>query len=133
MEMMAWVRHCGHVAMLLLATAGGPASGAPLALRPGMGGVADFGAIRCETLTVMYPAGPNGVRQAVLYWTEGYVYARTGQTMDAFLARRPHEVPWDFERLTGHVVAFCAAQPDALVAMAVEDLWVRLGGASPAP
>jgi hypothetical protein len=59
---------------------------APLALRPGMGGVPDLGAIRCETFNAMYPAGPNGLRQAILYWMEGYVYARTGKTMDEFLA-----------------------------------------------
>ena len=42
-----------------------------LALRPGMGGVPDLGAIRCETFTKILPEGPRGFRQAVLTWATG--------------------------------------------------------------
>jgi hypothetical protein len=102
-----------------------PAVAAPLALRPGMGGVPDLGAIRCETFNAMYPAGPNGLRQAILYWTEGYVYAKTGKTMDEFLASPGMDI-WDFGTLTDHVVAFCQAQPEVPVPLAVMDLWARM-------
>lgn len=106
-----------------------PSLAAPLALRPGMGGVPDLGAIRCETFNEMYPSGPNGLRQAILYWTEGYVYAQTGKTMDEFLAS-PGKGSWDFGALTDHIVQFCRARPEAPVPLAVIDLWTRMNSGS---
>ena len=38
----------------------------PLTLRPGMTGVPDLGAIKCEMFVHMYPNGPTGMSQAVL-------------------------------------------------------------------
>jgi hypothetical protein len=94
-----------------------------------MGGVPDLGAIRCETFNAMYPAGPNGLRQAILYWTEGYVYAQTGKTMDEVLASPGMQV-WDFGTLTDHIVRFCKARPEAPVPLAVIDLWARMNAGS---
>lgn len=105
-----------------------PAVAAPLALHPGMGGVANLGAIRCATYNDMYPAGPTGLRQATLYWTDGYVYARTGHTLDEFLAGRTDADAWTFDTLTGHVVDYCSTHPDRPVSAAVDDLWAKLGG-----
>ncbi len=114
---------------IIAAGVGAPSLAAPLALRPGMGGVPDLGAIRCETFNEMYPAGPNGLRQAILYWTEGYVYAQTGKTMDEFLASPGMDI-WNFGTLTDHIVEFCKAQPDAPVPLAVIDLWGRISSGS---
>lgn len=108
---------------------GTPLQAAPLALYPGMGGVPDMGAIRCETFNAMYPNGPNGLRQAILYWTEGYVYAQTGKTLDEVLAS-PGIGTWNFTTLTDHIVEFCRAQPDVPVPLAVIDLWGRINSGS---
>jgi len=121
---------CGvALAGFVAAAMSSPSLAAPLALRPGMGGVPDLGAIRCETFNEMYPAGPNGLRQAILYWTEGYVYAQTGKTMDEFLASPGMDI-WDFGTLTDHIVEFCKAQPEAPVPLAVKDLWTRMSPGS---
>jgi hypothetical protein len=112
--------------LMMLAAHAAPAATGKLALRPGMGGVPDIGAIACATFNDMYPAGPSGVRQAVLYWTEGFVFAKTGRSIDEQLAAVGGD--WDFESLTGHVVGFCAAHPEMPVSAAVVDLWGRIGG-----
>jgi hypothetical protein len=102
----------------------------PLEMRPGMGGVGDIGAMSCQAFSVMHSKGQSGSRQAVLYWTEGLVFARTGKSMDSFLAGLPDGgAAWNFESLTGHVVDWCEAHPEAPVNAAVEDLWRALGGA----
>ena len=99
----------------------------PLKLRPGMTGVPDLGAIDCATFNVMHPAGPVGMEQAVLTWAEGYFYARSGKTLDEILALQPAtSSDWNFDRLTGHLVAYCAANPQAPVPDAVADLWQQL-------
>ena len=121
---------CGTTLAALVAVGiGAPLQAAPLALHPGMGGVPDLGAIRCETFNEMYPAGPNGLRQAILYWTEGYVYAQTGKTLDEVLAS-PGMSAWNFGTLTDHIVEFCKARPDAPVPLAVIDLWTRISSGS---
>ncbi len=100
---------------------------AELTLRPGMTGVADLGAIRCATFNQMHPAGPTGMEQAVLTWAQGYFYGLSGQTMDEILAALPASgKAWNFDTLTGHIVAFCAAQPDAGIPDAVANLWAQL-------
>lgn len=100
------------------------AAAGPLKLRPGMTGVADLGAIDCAMFNHMYPAGPTGMEQAVLTWAEGYFYARSGRTMDELLAAQPPGArDWDFDALTGHIVAFCADRPEAPLPAAVQDLW----------
>jgi len=114
------------LAVLLLAGIGALAAAGPITLKPGMTGVPDLGAIRCATYTAMYPNGPNGLRQATLYWTEGYVYARTGLSLDEFLTGRADAADWTFESLTGHVLAFCEAHAEDRVRTAVDDLWTRL-------
>ena len=109
-----------------LAAAAGAAQ--KLTLRPGMTGVPDLGAISCATLTHMHPAGPTGTEQALLTWAQGYLYARTGQTMDEILAGLPADAPaWTFDRLAGHLVEFCAANPEAQVPEAAADLARALG------
>lgn len=117
------------LAVLVAVGVSTPLQAAPLALYPGMGGVPDLGAIRCATFNDMYPNGPNGLRQAILYWTEGYVYAQTGKTIDEVLAS-PGMGTWNFETLTDHIVEFCRAQPDAPVPLAVIDLWDRINSGS---
>jgi len=98
-----------------------------LQLRPGMTGVPDLGAIDCATFNHIYPAGPTGMEQAVLYWAEGWLYARSGLTMDELLsAQAPGSRAWDFDALTGHIVDFCAAHPDRPLPAAVADLWQLL-------
>jgi hypothetical protein len=123
-----------HSARLLAATgfaaaavlALSAATAGKLALKPGMGGVPDLGAIQCKTFNAMYPSGPTGLRQSILYYTEGYVYARTGKTMDDFLASVPRPEQWNFETLTGEIVSFCLANPEVPVPIAVADLLGRL-------
>ncbi len=98
-----------------------------LTLRPGMTGVPDLGAIRCETFNHMYPNGPTGMEQAILTWAGGYFYGKTGLTIDEILARQSPESPdWDFDSLTGHIVEYCAAHPEAPVPSAIANLWQRL-------
>lgn len=107
---------------VLLLSAGAVAGG--LQLRPGMTGVPDLGAIDCATFNRIYPAGPTGMSQAVLYWAEGWLHARSGMTVDELLAAQPPGGPdWDFDALTGHIVDFCAAQPEAPLPAAVAELW----------
>lgn len=116
-------RHAAATALATALLAAGIARGAePLALRPGMGGVADPGAMSCAQLDEAYPAGPTGFRQMLLYWSEGYVYARTRLTMDAALARAVGG-PWTFDTLTDRLLAFCRDNPQANVAAAVDDWW----------
>lgn len=99
----------------------------PLRLRPGMTGVADLGAITCETFSHMYPNGPTGMSQAVLTWAQGYFYALSGgQTTDQILEKLPADSGWDFDSLTGHMVRYCQAHPEAGVPEAVESLWSAL-------
>lgn len=98
-----------------------------LTLRPGMGGVPDLGAIRCETFTKILPEGPIGFRQAVLTWAEGYIYGKSGQTIDEVLASLPAGSPdWTFDTLTDHIVGYCTSNPAAPLPVAVQDLWARL-------
>ena len=120
----------GHVHLalvMLLATLSPIAQAAdPLTLKPGMVGVPDLGALQCETFNQMYPNGPTGMRQAVLTWAQGYFFARSGKTTDAILADLPADSTWDFDSLSGHLVAYCEATPDASVPEAVADLWSSL-------
>lgn len=106
------------VAALSVATAKGFAE--PFRLRAGMGGLADPGAATCGYLNGLYEGGPTGFRQMLLYWSEGYLYGRTGKTLDQLLATAPGA--WTFDSLTGRLVAFCAANPEAGVPAAAEDL-----------
>lgn len=113
-------------ALLALGAAG---AAEPFRLRPGMGGLADPGAVTCGYLNGLYEGGPTGFRQMLLYWTEGYFFAKSGQTLDQVLATAPGG-PWTFDSLTGRLVEFCAANPGAPVPAAAEDLWRTL---QPAP
>ena len=114
------------VAAALLA---GATAQAGVELREGMGGVADLGATRCDFYAYIHPNGPTGFNQAVLYWLEGYVHARTGKNLDAFLAGVPGGDRWTFDGIGQHVLDYCTANPKATVADGVLDLWQRIGGA----
>ena len=116
------------VAAALLAGTGAQAG---IQLREGMGGVADLGATRCDFYAYIHPNGPTGFNQSVLYWLEGYVHARTGQNLDAFLAGVPDGNRWTFDRIGQHVLDYCTANPKATVADGVVDLWGRMGGNPP--
>jgi hypothetical protein len=94
----------------------------------GMGGVADLGATRCDYYVYIHPNGPAGFNQAVLYWLEGYVYARTGKAIDAFLAGAPDSGRWTFDSIGQHVLDYCTKHPQATVADGVADLWNRMQG-----
>jgi hypothetical protein len=125
------MRRRGRLALAaLLAALAGPAVAGHLDLRPGMGGVGDVGAMSCQAFGIMHAKGQSGSRQAVLYWTEGLVFARSGKGLEAYLSGLPDGgARWNFESLTGHVVDWCAAHPQAPVSAAVEDLWQALGAA----
>lgn len=97
----------------------------PLKLRPGMGGLADPGAITCEYFNYIYEEGPTGWRQMLLYWTEGYIYGKSGRTIDQVRETAPGG-PWTFDTLTDHLVGFCRQNPQAGVSAAAEDLWRQL-------
>ncbi len=98
----------------------------PLTLKPGMTGVADLGAIKCEIFANMYPNGPTGMSQAVLTWAQGYFYGLTGKTTDEILVQLPEDSPWNFDTLTGHILAYCEEYPEEPLPEAVKDLWSAL-------
>ena len=95
-----------------------------LKLRLGMTGLADLGAISCETYNAMYPNGPTGMRQASLYYAEGYLLAKTDRHIDELLAGKSEE--WTFDSLTDVVVNYCADHPDVPVSRAIQELAERL-------
>jgi len=106
----------------------GGVSAGPLTLRPGMTGVPDLGAIRCKVFNAMYPDGPTGMRQAALTWAEGYLYARSGKTMNGVLKQLgPGNGSRNFDGLTGHIVRYCASNPEAMFPAAVQSLARTLG------
>ncbi len=104
-----------------------------LKLHPGMVGVADIGASSCELFTEMHYNGPTGMQHNVLTWVQGYVYAKTGSTIDATLAKMPAENGWDFDSLSAVFVDYCKANPDAKVAEAGVTLWSILAEGNSAP
>lgn len=99
------------------------ALGAKLRVPAGMGGVADIGAIPCSVFNEMLVIGPKGTRLSLLTWANGFLYAKHGKTLDelADAAAAEGEV-WEFDRLTDHLVDFCAANPEAVTRDAVIDL-----------
>lgn len=103
-----------------LSVATGAAAAEPFRLRAGMGGLADPGAATCGYLNGLYEGGPTGFRQMLLYWSEGYLYGKTGKTLDQLLAGAPGS--WTFDSLTGRLVDFCVANPEAGIPAAAEDL-----------
>jgi len=111
-----------------LCTAGPAALADPVGLREGMGGVADMGATKCDYYAYIHPNGPSGFDQAVLYWFQGYVHARTGKAINTFLGEVPDGQRWTFERIGRHVLDYCTANPDRTVADGVTDLWNRMSG-----
>jgi hypothetical protein len=117
-----------HVIAIVLVLAGAAAPAGPIRLHEGMGGVANLGATKCDYYAYIHPNGPTGFNQATLYWFEGYVYARSGKTLDAWLDTVPGGDQWTFDRIGGHVLDYCTANPDATVADAVADLWTRISG-----
>ena len=124
-------RGLAPAALIGLALAAAPASADPVRLREGMGGVDDMGATKCDYYAYIHPNGPSGFDQAVLYWFQGYVHARTGKPINAFLAEVPDGSRWTFERIGAHVLDYCAANPGRTVADGVTDLWGRVTGGQP--
>ncbi len=117
---------------------GAPFSGSaladgPLKLHPGMMGVADIGAADCALFNEMHPNGPAGMEHHVLTWAEGYIYAKSGKTIDGVLEGLPADNGWDFDSLTGYIVDYCAANPDEKVAQAAAALWTTLSEGARAP
>jgi hypothetical protein len=100
---------------------------AKLKLPQGMGGVPDIGAIPCSVFSEMLVVGPLGTRHSLLTWANGYWYAQTGKATDELLAiAEAGGDSWDFERLTDHLVAYCAANPEAVTRDAVTSLGAEL-------
>lgn len=102
-----------------------------LALDPGMTGVPDMGVISCEILTNMHLRGPKGTRRAALYWTGGYIYAKSGKVLDDVIAAA--EAPasggsWDWQTTTSFLVDYCREKPEAPLAEAADSLWTTLSG-----
>lgn len=120
----------GSVAALLvtgLMLAGAPADAAKLKLPQGMGGVPDIGAIPCEVFSKMIVPGPKGTRLSLLTWAAGNFAASSGKSLQELVdAAELAGESWDFDRLTGHMVGYCAANPTALTRDAVADLGQRL-------
>ena len=108
------------VALLLSCNA---ALGERIRLPDGMGGVPDIGAIPCNVFSEMLVIGPLGTRHSLLTWANGYYYARTEKTTDELVAAAKQTgETWDFERLTDHLVEFCAENPEAVTRDAVNSL-----------
>lgn len=113
--------------MMVLLLMGSSANAEKLRLPPGMGGVPDIGAIPCDVFSKMIVVGPLGTKRLLLTWAQGYYRANSGKTIDEILAdTNGAGQVWDFERLTGHLVDYCAANPEALTSAAVADLGQRL-------
>jgi len=98
-----------------------------LRLPSGMGGVPDIGAIPCDVFNQMIVVGPLGTKRLLLTWAQGYYRANSGKTIDEILAgsNDPGKA-WNFDSLTGHLVDYCAANPEVLTSAAVADLGERL-------
>jgi len=106
---------------------------AQVSVRPGMMGVADIGVQDCATFSDMHYHGPAGMEHQVLTWVQGYVFARTGANIDALLAAIPDDNGWNFDTLTGVLVDYCKANPDAPVSEAAIALWTTLRQGDTAP
>lgn len=103
-----------------------------LRLPSGMGGVPDIGAIPCRVFSEMIVVGPLGTKRLLLTWAEGYYRAKSGKTIDEILEdANSTGHAWNFDSLTGHLVDYCAADPEALTATAVADLGRRLFDSAP--
>ncbi len=115
------------VLMVFTALISNAASAEKLKLPAGMGGVPDIGAISCDLFNKMMVVGPLGTKRLLLTWAQGYYQAKTGQTLDEIIeAAEKTGQAWDFDSLTGHLVDYCAADPDAITSAAVIDLGNRL-------
>ena len=96
------------------------ASAEKLKLPAGMGGVADIGATSCDVFNKMMVIGPLGTKRLLLTWAQGYYHAKSGKTINEIIeAAEKAGQAWDFDSLTGHLVDYCAADPDALTSAAV--------------
>lgn len=118
---------------LLLALASAGAAAELVRLPRGMGGVSDIGAIPCKVFSQMVVVAPQGTRLSLLTWAAGYYSATSGKALFDVVsaANAGGGPPWDFERLTGQFVAYCAANPEAITSEAVKDLGRQLGLEAP--
>ena len=115
------------VLMVFTALLSNAASAEKLKLPAGMGGVPDIGAISCDLFNKMMVVGPLGTKRLLLTWAQGYYHAKSGKTLDEIIeAADKAGQAWDFDSLTGHLVDYCAAEPEALTAAAVADLGNQL-------
>jgi len=115
------------VLMVFTALLSNTVSAEKLKLPAGMGGVPDIGAIPCDVFNKMMVVGPLGTKRLLLTWAQGYYHAKSGKTLDEIIeAADEAGQTWDFDSLTGHLVDYCAAEPEALTAAAVADLGNQL-------
>ena len=121
---------CRHAALVLTVwgislTAIAPiASAEPLRLPSGMSGFADLGTVQCDYFVELLPIGPKGFRQSLMTYAQGFVYAKSGQTLDQVLAAQDKD--WSFESLSDEMVAYCVANPEKSVPDAAAHLWSAL-------
>jgi hypothetical protein len=122
------IRNCTALGILALCLATTTTAADLIKLPAGMGGVSDIGAIPCSVFTQMIVVAPQGTRLSLLTWAAGYYAGTAGKTLSevAAAAGKPGQT-WDYERLTGHLVDYCAANPKAVTSEAVRDLGRTLG------
>ena len=89
-----------------------------------MTGFADLGVIQCDDFIELLPIGPKGFRQSLMTYAQGFIYAKSGQSMDQVLADR--DGAWTYETLSDEMVKYCAANPDKSVPDAAAHLWEAL-------
>lgn len=124
-----------RLVMALLVTvmlASAPAYAAKLKLPPGMGGVPDIGVVPCKVFSEMTVISPVGIRHSLLTWAAGNFAASSGKSLQELIdAAELVGQRWDFDRLTVHMVEYCAANPSAFTRDAVDNLGQQLIKAAP--
>lgn len=127
------IRACTALGALALCFAAATTTAADLIKLPkGMGGVSDIGAIPCSVFSQMIVVAPQGTRLSLLTWAAGYYSGASGKTLsEVAAAAGTSGQAWDYERLTGHLVDYCGANPEAMTSEAVRDLGRTLGVTKP--
>jgi len=112
------------VVCVLLPTTSSFAASEPLQLDPGLAGFADLGAIQCDYFIELLPIGPKGFRQSLMTYAQGFVYAKSGKTIDQILAGQAQS--WTYNSLSEEMVQYCRANPSKSIPDAAAHLWSAL-------
>jgi len=100
------------------------AASEPLQLDPGMAGFADLGTIKCGYFVELLPIGPKGFRQSLMTYAQGFVFAKSGKTIDQILATQARS--WTYNSLSEEMVQYCRANPEKTIPDAAAHLWSAL-------